>query len=66
MDLSWQAILFYLMLIDSIGANLMSFGGGRAWYQRNFRIISRYLPITKGWTIAYLALVLYIGYLTFN
>lgn len=65
MDLSFQAIIFYVLLIDSIGANLMSFGGGRQWYQRNFRLISRYFPATKGWTVYYLILVLWMGYLTF-
>ena len=61
MKFSVEAIIFYPLIIDSIGANLMSWGGGRKCYQKNFRLISRYFPATKGWTTYYLMLVIYIG-----
>lgn len=62
--MSFQEIVFYLLLVDSIGANLLSWGGvGEKWY-KNLRLFSRYFPATKGWTIYYLLLVLWIGYLT--
>jgi len=54
MEYSIEIILFYLLLVDSLGANLLSWGGGRKWYQRNFRIFSRYFPATRGWTTYYL------------
>ncbi|MFQ5661691.1 MAG: hypothetical protein ACE5F2_00355 [Candidatus Paceibacteria bacterium] len=65
MEYSIEAIIFYLLLIDSIGANLLSWGGGRGWYQKNFNVFSRYFPATKGWTTFYLILVLFIGTLVF-
>ncbi|MAF13774.1 MAG: hypothetical protein CMI53_02680 [Parcubacteria group bacterium] len=64
--MSIEVIIFYLLLIDSIGANLMSWGGGRKWYQKNFRIISRYFPATKGWTTYYLVLVIFIGIILYK
>ncbi len=65
MEFSLEIIVFYLLLIDSIGANLLSWGGQRKWYQKNFRIFSRYFPATRGWTTYYLILVLFIGTLIF-
>ena len=56
-------ILFYVLLIDSIGANIVSWFGFRKWYRANFRLASRYFPATKGWTGFYLAFVLFVGYL---
>ena len=63
MELSIIVIIFWLLLIDSIGANLFTWLGGGKWYTEHFRIVSRYFPAVKGWTTYYLILVLYIGYL---
>ena len=65
MELSIEAIIFYLLLIDSVAANLMVWFGGEKWYTQHFRIISRYFPMTKGWVTYYLILVLWIGYLLY-
>ena len=54
-------IIFYLLLIDSIGANIISWLGFSKWYQGNLSFIARYFPATKGWTTYYLILVLFIG-----
>jgi len=59
-------IVFYLLLIDSIGANIVSWFGLEKWWKGNFRLFSRYFPVAKGWTILYLALVLFIGYIIHN
>ncbi len=56
-------VIFYLLLIDSIAANLMAWGGGKKWYHSHFRIMSRYLPMSKGWTTSYFVLVIFIGFL---
>ena len=61
MNYSIEIIIFIVLLIDSIGANLMAWTSGRAWYQRHFRLMSRYFPIAKGWTTYYLILVLIMG-----
>lgn len=61
MDFTLEIIVFYILLIDSIGANLFSWLGGQKWYSKNFRIFSRYFPLTRGWTTYYFILVLWIG-----
>ncbi len=58
-----ESIIFYLLLIDALGANLFAFSGGKKWYQRNCTILARYFPLSKGWTLYYLTLVLFIGYI---
>ncbi len=55
-------IIFYLLLIDAISVNLISWFGFRKWYQGNFAILARFFPLTRGWTTYYLILVLFIGY----
>ncbi|MAF25789.1 hypothetical protein CL634_09490 [bacterium] len=61
-----EAIIFYILLIDSFGANAVSWGDGRKWYQKNFRIISRNFPATKGWTTYYFVLVVFIGIILYR
>lgn len=58
-------IIFYILLADSIIANLIALFG-RRWYMQHFQILSRGFPLTRAWAIAYLALVLWIGALTFG
>ena len=59
-------IIFYILLIDSIGANAMAWGGGQKWYHRHFRIMSRYFPMAKGWATYYFILVIFIGTMLYN
>ncbi|MCR4311229.1 MAG: hypothetical protein NUV54_01510 [Candidatus Taylorbacteria bacterium] len=56
----YEAIIFYVLLIDSIGANLVVWFG-RRWYTEHFRIFSRVFPPASGWALYYLVLVLWIG-----
>lgn len=56
-----ESIIFYLLLIDALGANLLAWSGGREWWQRNFNVIARYFPLSRGWTVYYLVLVLIMG-----
>lgn len=57
-----ETIIFYLLLIDSIGANAVAWLDG-SWYSRHFRIFSRWFPAARGWTTYYLVLVLLLGWL---
>ena len=66
MDYTLEVIIFLVLLIDSIGANLMAWTDGRTWYQKHFRLMSRYFPITKGWTTYYLFLVLLMGLMLYR
>lgn len=60
-----EGIIFYFLLLDSVSANLFAWCGGR-WYTKHFRLISRWFPLTAGWTFAYLILVLWIGTLLYR
>lgn len=62
MDISLEVIVFFVLLFDAIGANVIAWSN-REWYRTHFAIISRYFPATKGWTTYYLILVLWMGYL---
>jgi len=53
-------VIFVLILIDSIGANLVAWFGEK-WYRKTFRTLSRVFPPTKGWTAVYLFLVILLG-----
>lgn len=59
-----QKIVFYLLLIDSMLVAVIAWTG-REWYRKTFPTVSRYLPITKAWAILYMALVLWIGFVSF-
>ncbi len=65
MQFSIEAIIFYLLLIDSIGANIVTWFGS-TWYQKHFTVFARYFPATKGWAVLYLALVLWAGSLLYR
>jgi len=58
---SIEAIIWYLILLDSVIANIISFWGVK-WYKKNYKKLYRYFPITKGWSLLYLILVLWVGY----
>ena len=60
-----EAIIFYILLIDAISANLMVQFGSE-WYVRHFRTISRWFPPAEGWALYYLALVLWVGSLLYS
>lgn len=57
-------ILFWILLLDSLIANIISYAGFQKYFNK-FKLFSRYFPITKGWTSTYLVLVLIIGYLIY-
>ncbi len=48
-----EKIIFYLLLIDSIGCNLVVWFGNK-WYTKHFRWLSRFFPPAKGWALYYL------------
>lgn len=57
-----EVIIFYILLVDSVAANVLAWTKGRKWYHRHFRIISRWLPMARGWALYYLVLVLAFGF----
>lgn len=61
-----ETIVFLILLVDSIGANIVAYLGEDKWWKKNFRIISRYFPVTKGWTTFYFILILWIGVMLYR
>ena len=61
-----EVIVFFLLLVDSISGNLIAWTSEGKWYRKNFRIISRYFPATRGWTTYYLILVLWMGLMLYT
>jgi len=61
MEINLETIVFYVLLIDALGANLLVWTAGRAWWRSHMGIIARFLPLTKGWAACYLILVLVFG-----
>jgi len=64
--MTWEAIIFYLLLLDSVSCNLFAWTGKEKWYTKHFRALSRQFPLTKGWAAYYLILVLWIGSLLYR
>ena len=59
--MNWMIILFYLLLIDAIIANALSWGGKQHWWQKNLGTFAVHFPLARGWTVIYLALVALLG-----
>ena len=66
MNTSPEFIVFYLLLVDSVGCFLMTWLGGANWYKKTFKVFARQFPVTKGWATYYLLLVLFIGWILFK
>ncbi len=62
MDYKWLIIIYTLLLIDSMGAIIMSWFGQKWWLQATGSF-AKYFPPAKGWSVLYFVLVLVIGYL---
>ena len=61
MEFTIEGILWYLVFVDSIFANLIVWFFPN-WYEKKFINMSKYFPANKGWSLLYLVLVLWIGY----
>lgn len=60
-----EVIIWVLLLIDSVSANLVVLFGSK-WYTKHFRTVSRLFPPGEGWALYYLILVLWIGSLLYR
>jgi hypothetical protein len=57
-----EAIIYYIILIDSIGAVITTLFFPK-WYKKNMhKGIVKHFPAAKGWAIYYLILVLWVGW----
>ena len=58
-------IISVLLILDAVLAFIFGYTKLGDNSVEQHKLIKRYLPLTKGWTLVYLALALYIGHLTF-
>lgn len=56
-----ESIIFYILLIDALGANWLAWSNKQSWWQKHLAPIARFIPLAKGWTSYYLFLVLLMG-----
>jgi hypothetical protein len=60
MALGLETWIFYLALIDSLGAIVIAFFFA-GWFKKNYRGFWKHFPTTKGWALIYFILVLWVG-----
>ncbi|MBU0958545.1 MAG: hypothetical protein KKB31_01240 [Nanoarchaeota archaeon] len=60
MTLGIEAIIYFLILVDAIGANAMAWCCSK-WFKKNYKGFWKHFPTTKGWAGLYLVLVLWLG-----
>ena len=65
MVINIELIIFYILLVDSIGANIIAWFFQK-WYKEQSAWLWKHLPATKAWAAWYLVLVLWIGYLLYR
>lgn len=63
--IEFEAILYYLLLIDALAVNLVMWFGAK-WYSKTFQSFSRYFSSAKGWALYYLILILWVGSLMYR
>ena len=60
MKFNIEATIWYAVLLDSIGANIVAWFFAE-WYEKNLKIKSKHFPATKGWCFVYLCMTLWVG-----
>ena len=56
-----EVVIFFILLLDAIGANLFVWLGGDTWIKKHLRLFSKGFPSSKFLAVYYLLLVLWIG-----
>jgi len=65
MAFNLEAFIWYILLVDSIGANILALCCAK-WYKKNYKGFYKHFPPTKGWCAWYLILVIWIGFLLYR
>ena len=60
MTFNIEATIWYTILLDSIGANIVAWFFND-WYREKLKTLHKHFPATKAWCFVYLALVLWVG-----
>lgn len=61
MEINIESIIFYLLLLDALVANYLAFTHKQHWWHTHFGTLERYFPLSKGWTVYYILLVILMG-----
>jgi hypothetical protein len=61
MDITFEMVIYYLVLIDAISAVIAAWTGYGAKMNARYSIFAHHFPITKGWTTYYLVLIIWLG-----
>lgn len=61
--MTFEKVVFYILLIDSLLVNLMVWSSHKSWYRRHLKTFSILFPLSKGWSSYYLLLVMLLGYI---
>lgn len=59
--MEWFSIIFYILLLDALVANLLAWSGKQHWWQTHFGAIATHFPLARGWTVYYLVLIMLLG-----
>lgn len=62
MEVSFESMIYYFVFIDALFVTIIAWSGRGNSFNEKLGLFSRYFPITRGWTLYYLVLVLWIGY----
>ena len=65
MSFNFEAVIWYAILMDSIGANIVAWFCND-WYRGKFKTLCKHFPATKAWCFVYLALVLWVGWVLYR
>ncbi|MBI2102802.1 hypothetical protein HYT55_03110 [Candidatus Woesearchaeota archaeon] len=60
MPLYGEGILWYILIVDSIGYNILCWTRGK-WHKKTTHWLSSYIPMNKVMGLLYLFLLLWIG-----
>lgn len=65
MNFNFEATLWYILMIDCMGANLAAWFW-KDWYDKNLGYFLSYFPLTKAWCLAYLVMTSWLGSVLFR
>ena len=65
MELNIEAVIWYLILLDAVGAVVVSLFFAELC-RKKFKPLHKYFPLTTAWSLVYLGLVLWAGWLLYR
>lgn len=66
MEINIESFIFYILLIDALGANILAWSDKKQWWHKHMRLMSRYFPLTRGWTSYYMVIIVVMGWMLYR